>query len=315
MDKPKILIFGNNNLAVECLRFLILSGEDVFAVIPDPGDHGKDGWQKSLRKEAQRLKVKILNTDNINEPSFVASIKNKGIDYIFSFQCRQIMKNDLITAPKRRCINLHFSLLPKYRGCYPIAWAIHNGESECGVTLHYINGGIDKGDIIANKKIAIRDNFTAREVYDLCNFYGIKLFKEYYPHLASGNVESTAQQDKNASYYPTGSFNFEDKLVDWNKDARQLSNWIRALIFPPLQLPFFLKGKDAVEILKAQLAKGVEAKGIPPATIVSISEEGVVVMASNGAVMINRVKVGSRVLNGLEFAGLYGLKVDDKVDV
>jgi len=129
----KIVIAGNNNIAVRCLEYLIGIQEAVVGVVA-PREDPKDGWQQSLAESARRSGI-LLFRQNIN--SVVASLRAIRPDIIFSLQYPYLFKQEVLTLPRRNCINLHFGKLPGYRGCYPIAWALLNGEHLLGTTLAY----------------------------------------------------------------------------------------------------------------------------------------------------------------------------------
>ena len=191
-----------------------------------------------------------------NENNIFAKILRKEIscnkiyedDFIFSFQYDQIINQEVIDVPKYGAINLHFSPLPKYRGVSPIAWALINNEKTYGVTLHYMDPGIDTGDIISQELFEIESIKNARELYDKCEELGTILFKKSLKKLLNGNFKRVAQDNSEGIYYSKNSIDFNKSEIEFNKSTFMLYNWIRAFIFPPFQFPKFQYNGKWVEV-------------------------------------------------------------------
>ena len=178
-------------------------------------------------------------------------VKSLNLDFIFSFQYDQIVSQKVINTTKYGAINMHFSPLPKYRGVAPIAWALINGENEYGVTIHYMDPGIDTGDIISQTNFEIDSKINARDLYKKCENIGITLFKKSIDKLLDGNNERYSQDNTKAIYYPKGSINFEDCEINFKKPTYMLYNWIRAFIFPPFQYPIFQYKEKWEKVIEA----------------------------------------------------------------
>ena len=304
--KKRIIVLGNNTIAVECLKHLLTQNTvEVVAVGPDFSDLGEDSWQKSLRKAAQESNLNILNKLNFTEPNFLEKIISLKPDFIFSFQCRKILTKELIDIPKYGVINLHFAMLPKYGGCYPISWALLNGEKTAGVTLHYIDEGIDTGDIIAQKPVDIKDDETARELFDKCTDFGLELFKKELQNILELKNRRIPQDNEKALYYPKGSLNFKENRVDWNKNCIQLYNWIRAFIFPPFQYPYFKINNEKIEIVSVYAINNTDVRKI--GEVAEVGKKGIIVSAKNGNIIIERLKNNEKILSAFDFTEKYGI--------
>ncbi len=160
--KSRAVVMGKNRVGVECLK--VLSGHkdaQVLLAVAVPTDTGRDGWQPSFAKAADAYHVPVVKPEKINGSEIVQKIKELDPDFIFSFQYDFILKKPILRIPRRAGINLHFGPLPRYRGVSTITWQIMNGEEETGVTLHYIDSGIDSGDIIAVDRFNIDPQDTA----------------------------------------------------------------------------------------------------------------------------------------------------------
>ena len=114
-------------------------------------------------------------------------------DFLFSIQYRPLVKAQILGMPTRGCFNLHFGLLPRYGGCYPVAWAILNGEQQAGVTFHHMAERFDEGDVVAQRSVPVTENTTARELFDSLSDTAAQLFVSIYPDLVSGNAPRIAQ--------------------------------------------------------------------------------------------------------------------------
>ncbi len=310
MDKKNQMIIGNNTIAVDCLDYLMRANQSIAAVVVDKKDNGKDGWQKSLKKAALNYGLKTYQPDNINDPDFINYLKRLNPDFIFSIQWRQILKKQIIDLPKGGIINLHFALLPKYRGFYPIAWALMNCEIETGVTLHYINEGIDAGDIIAQKRIEILEEDTGRSLFAKATKHGLELFRENFKLIIEGKNTRTKQDDSGSSYYSVSSIDFKENQIKWNKPTEEAFNWIRAFIFPPFQYPTVRYDGREIEIagIKKNPGKGRYDKA---GKIIEIDDGGIIVSTDDGSLLITKIKAEDKIISAKEFINVHSLKVGE----
>ena len=312
-NKTRIIILGNNNMAVDCLDYLLEKGEEIAMVVADPQKPDATRWQKSLKEFALGKNLPFSEPANINSPESVAVLKSLESDFIFSFQYRQILKKEVIEIPKKACINLHFAYLPQYRGCHPNVWAIINGEEFGGVTLHYIFPGVDNGDIIAQEKVPITAGDNARNLYDKCTAAGVRLFRETFPLIKEGKNKNTPQNEKNASFYLRSSIDFKKNRIDWSKNYTELYKWIRAFIFPPLQLPETSFNGSKFGIFRAKLSS--HAEGTKPGEIMGIDENGMIVSASGGCLLVQELeteKTGE--ISPADFCAEHGIKKGDVLE-
>ena len=193
--------------------------------LPNGDDNGVDRWQPSLRKAAGILGIETVTLD-------WAMAQH---DLVFmSVEYDRIIKPALFAS--RRLYNVHFSLLPKYRGCNTVVWPILNGEAEHGVTLHEIDAGIDSGPIIAQSAFAIGD-MTSRQLYGRCLELGAELVLEWLPKLLSGDYAAAPQDEAAASTYPRNALDYSLKEIDLSETVEAVMRRIRAFTFPEHQRP------------------------------------------------------------------------------
>ncbi len=231
LEKKKVVICGEKFVAERCLQFLHSRNDtEICAIVAAPED-----WQADLISFGARNRLRVF-VGNIND--YVDELTSLRPDYIFSFQYRPLLKKAIINLPNNGCVNLHFGLLPRYGGCYPVAWAILNGEKQAGVTLHYMVKKFDEGGIIAQATAPINDNTIARELFDSLSEVAVKLFINTYPSLLEGSAVSRPQDLTQKLYYTKDSIEFaHDKIIDWSKTGRDIHRKICAFSFKPFQLP------------------------------------------------------------------------------
>lgn len=224
-----VCIAGKNNIAVEILIYLVQIGikkENIY-IISNKTDDGKDNWQRSLLKKANKMGIKIRNLED------VYSIENL---LFLSLEFDKIVNPNKFKSNK--LFNIHFSLLPKYKGMFTSIMPILNNEKATGVTLHKIDKGIDTGEIIAQKEFEIDLMDNARDVYHKYIHYGILLLKECLEKLLKNEfIESKPQNLKESSYFSKNSIDFKYINIDLNQTAINIHNQIRAFNFREYQVP------------------------------------------------------------------------------
>lgn len=224
-----ICIAGKNDIAVNSSRYLLNEyGIDPreLVILPNDDDKGYDSWQKSLKKFALDNDLRIVELEDLYPEE----------DLLFiSLEFNRIINIDKFNS--KRLFNIHFSLLPKYKGMYTSVTPILNGDMSSGVTLHKIDKGIDTGDIIAQIEFEIDINDTARDLYFKYNQYGFQLFKENIDSLIKNSFISRQQSKLGSTYWGKNTIDFSRIEIDFNKSSFEIHNQIRAFIFKEYQLP------------------------------------------------------------------------------
>ena len=224
-----ICIAGKNECAVNAVKFLLYKKieKSKILVLPNFNDRGKDDWQPSLKKFAKKNNIKITKLKKLY------LIKNL---FFFSLEYDEII--NIKKFQSKNLFNLHFSLLPKYRGCHTNFLQIYNSEKISGVTLHKIDAGIDSGDIIDQVKFKIKINDTAYDNYKKLIKLSIILFKKNLNKIINKKYSLRKQILSNGSYYSRDSVNYKKKIKINMKDfSVRTHNKIRSLIFPAYQYP------------------------------------------------------------------------------
>ncbi len=235
----KIALLGKNTVAVNALETLLDKNVEIVLVSPNNSDEGEDGWQRSLLKKANHNNLPVKQFSKIKDASSVEYLKMLQLDFIFSIQYDQLISQDVIDTAKYGAINLHFAPLPKYRGVSPIALAMLNGETEFGVSLHYMDPGVDTGDIISQVFFNIEEIENARKLYDLCVVKSSKLFDDTIDEILMKNNLREPQDNSKALYFSKNALDFSASKINFNKCSKSLVNWVKAYIFDPFQYPIF----------------------------------------------------------------------------
>ena len=184
----KCVVLGYHNIGCVGIKALLKNGFEVAAVFTHKDNPNENIWFDSVAELACAEGLPVFAPDDINHPVWAEKIKAIKPDIIFSFYFRDMVKKPILEIPKHGCLNLHGSLLPAYRGRVPINWAIINGETETGVTLHYMTSKPDDGDIVGQEKIAIGTNDTAKDVHQKATKAAAVLLDKMLPLIKKGKA-------------------------------------------------------------------------------------------------------------------------------
>ena len=276
----KAVVLAYNNIGCEGIKALLGNGFEIQAVFTHKDDPNENIWFQSVAELASEKGIPLYAPANINHPLWVAKIKKMNPDFIFSFYYRDMVGKDILGIPAKGCINLHGSLLPKYRGRCPLNWAVINGEKETGVTLHYMTEKPDNGDILAQEKFAIGTNDTAKDVHMNATRAAAKLLKAALPKLRKGTLKAVKQDEKKATYF--GGRKPEDGAIDWGKTASEVRNLVRG-VTRPYPGAFSFLGEKKYIFWDVSEARGA-AKAFP-GTVLSVNP--LTIACGKGAVTVN----------------------------
>lgn len=187
-------------------------------------------WFRSVAEVAASHKLPTFAPEDVNHELWVEKIKEYNPDVIFSFYYKKLLKPDLLAIPKSGCLNLHGSLLPKYRGRVPLNWALINGEKETGVTLHFMTPKPDEGDIVGQLAFEICDSDTAKNLHEKACEASQSLLDQLLPKIKSNNAPRTKQDNSLATYF--GGRSAKDGEIHWKSDATSIRNLVRAVTLP-----------------------------------------------------------------------------------
>ncbi len=228
--KTRIVIFGNQQVAIDCAMW-IQKRKDIQLAAFVGCEHQRDkkyGYPSTL-DFCQRQRIPFFQPEHLDD-AFYALFRSWKPDLCLSIYYRNIFTKRFLTVPPMGFINLHPSLLPKYRGAMPSLWALFNGEKKVGITLHYIDEGIDSGDIIVQKSYTLPRRITGYKLHIRLMWMGMSLIKSYLPRILNNTAPRTLQNHNEATYY--SAFETKSRTIDWFSTSDRILSRIKALTKP-----------------------------------------------------------------------------------
>lgn len=287
----KIVFMGTPEFAVPCLQKIIDEGHEVLAVVtqPDkPKGRGKKLAMPPVKELALKYNIDVYQPVKAREESFVEKLKEINPELIVVVAFGQILPKSILDIPKFGCVNVHASLLPKYRGAAPLNWVIINGEEKTGVTTMYMDVGLDTGDMILKSEIPLDDEITAGELHDKMMIDGANVLKETIELIAQGKAPREKQNDDETCYSP-----IMDKTlgnIDWNKSAKDIHNLVRGV--NPWPSAYTTYENQTMKIWKTKVVDKNSDKA--PGTILKVDKEGIEVNTGNGVIQISEIQMSGK---------------------
>jgi methionyl-tRNA formyltransferase len=316
----KLIFMGTPEFSVPSLERLMRDGHEVAAVFtqPDkPAGRGKTLHEPPVKQFALEHGIPVHQPAKIKTNQEVRSIFetiSPNICVVVAYG--KILPPWMLGVPRLGCVNVHASLLPKYRGAAPINWAIANGERETGVTIMQLDEGMDTGPMLAKRATPIGDDETAPELSTRLAQIGAELLSETLPRIERGEIVPLTQDHSEATYAPM--LKREDGLIDLRMSAREIANRVRAFQPWPGTYTNFRGGRLIVwrGHEAPPLAAAAAASWTEPGTISNINESGITVVCSGlSALLIQEVQIeGKRRVSAREFANGARLKPGDRIN-
>lgn len=308
----KAIFMGTPDFAVPCLAALCEVAE-VTAVItqPDkPKGRGKQMQPTPVKVEAMARNIPVYQPEKVKTPEFTAKLKEMAPDIIIVVAFGQILSQEILDIPKYGCVNVHASLLPRYRGAAPIHWSIINGEKETGVTTMYMNAGLDTGDMLLKSHVDITPDMTTGELHDILMAQGSELLKETVHQIEAGTIKREVQDDSLSNY--AKMLNKETGHIDWSWSAERLHNLIRGLNSYPVAWST-LKDKTYKIWLSRVAESGKYNVGNAEAgQVVAVDKKGFAVATGDGVLEIIEIQPPSKKkMSGGDFVRGHGVDVGD----
>lgn len=310
--KQKILFMGTPEFAVPSLKLLLEQDRVVIGVVtqPDrPKGRGKQPASPPIKIFAATQGLPVLQPERVRSPEFLDLFRQLAPDLVVVVAFGQLLPKDMIEQPRRGCINVHPSLLPRYRGAAPLNWAIIRGETTTGVTIMQMDAGMDSGDILLQEETAIGDRETVGELHDRLAVRGARLLMETIRMIEAGEVKRKPQDPAAATFAPR--LKKEDGLIHWEADVRGIVRLIRGLSPAPGAYTLF-DGK----ILRIFRAAEMDTPSPAPPGTLSIFENELRVSAGDGMVSLLDVQLeGKKRMPVHEFLRGCRLKPGDRLHV
>jgi methionyl-tRNA formyltransferase len=304
-----VVVMAYQDVGWVCLDALLALGADVAAVVTHRDDPHEEIWFRSVADRARAARIPVLAPDDVNAPAVVERLAALAPDFLFSFYFRQILKRPLLAVPARGALNLHGSLLPRYRGRCPVNWVLVHGETETGVTLHYMEPTPDAGDVVAQRRVTIADDDTARTLNaKLCDA-ARDLLRDTFPALVAGTALRVPQDHARAT--TLGGRRPADGRLDWARPARELFNLVRAVTHP---YPGAFASWAGTTLFVWQAKRRDETAMDQPGRVAAITADGIVVATGRGGLLLEQVQLaGGREERATDFARRTGLRAGDRL--
>lgn len=307
----RILFMGTPEFAVGTLEALIQSRHEVVAVVtqPDrPKGRGNAVKFPPVKEAALAHGIPVLQPLKVREPEVVEQLRAFAPDLIAVAAFGQLLPKVILEMPRYGCVNVHASLLPKYRGAAPIQWAVINGEAESGVTTMMMSRGLDKGDMLKKSVVRLDPKETGDSLHDKLAALGGPLLLETIDELEQGTIVRVPQDDAQSSYAPM--LTKELGRIDWSKPADELERLVRGLNSWPSAYTR-LHGKT----LKIWDADVVSASGGEPGKVLQADKNGLVIRAGEGALRIVSLQLeGKKRMDADAFLRGYPVQVHERME-
>jgi len=285
----RTVFMGTPDFALQTLQGLIDAGCKMVGVYtqPDrPKGRGKQLAAPPVKELAQKHDIPVYQPLKLRQPEAVAELEALAPDLIVVVAYGQILPKSVLEIPAHGCINVHASLLPKYRGAAPINKAIIDGETETGITTMYMDVGLDTGDMLVKKTLSIGPEETAGELHDRLASLGRETMEETLRQLCAGTLQREVQDDEQSTY--ASMMKKEDGRIDWNLSAQEIHNHVRGLDPWPGAYTT-ING----ELLKLAETSPEAAEGLP-GSVIAADKNGVCVACGSGSLRIQQLQLAGR---------------------
>ena len=304
MPKLHLVFMGTPDFACPSLQKLIERGEEILAVVTQPDRPKGRGQQLSpppVKALAEKNGIKVMQPARVRVPEFIETVRELNPDLIVVVAFGQILPKALLDIPRYGCINVHASLLPRYRGAAPINWCIINGETETGVTTMQMDVGLDTGDMLIKRTTPIDPDEDSSSLHDRLAVIGAEALASTLDFLLKGILLPQKQDDSLSCYAPM--LKKEDGMIDWSRTAPSIKNLVRGMTPWPGAFTFLDGG--TLKIYRVTAAHGSG----PPGMVLQTGKNRIEVACAGGSLIIEELQLeGRKRLKAAEF--LAGYKIE-----
>lgn len=303
---------GTPDFAVPCLNRLVQEHHQVAAVVtqPDrPRGRGRLVFPSPVKQTALKLGLPVLQPESVKDKEFLPVLQQLHPEVIVAVAFGQILPPAILQLPPLGCINVHASLLPRYRGAAPIHWAVMNGETETGITTMFMAAGMDTGDIILQFRTAIGAKETTGDVHDRLAVLGARALAETMSLLAEGRVPRQAQDEHKATYAPL--LRREHERLNWSRSTQQLYNQIRGL--NPWPGAYTIHRGQVLKCWGAERVAAPQIAGkVTPGLVTALDKRGISIGTGDGIILLTCVQPANKGrMSAADFSHGYALQVGD----
>jgi len=292
----KAVVFAYHDMGITGLNAVLRAGFNIQAIFTHDDNPAENCWFASVKDWGAERDIPTYRPESVNSPEWVLKIRGLEPDVIFSFYYRNLLNDEILQIPAAGAFNLHGSLLPAYRGRVPVNWVLVNGETETGVTLHYMVKRADAGDIVSQRRVSIEFEDTAHSLFKKLLQAADSLLEETLPMIIAGQTPRIKQDLGKGSYF--GRRRPEDGRIDWQWPAIRIYNLIRAVTEP--YPGAFCYSPDGQKLIiwwavpdRIEKQQGV----VKPGTIINESDK-VLVKAADGWLQLADIAITERRLTG-----------------
>lgn len=282
---------GTPDFAVGTLKALLASGHEVLAVVtqPDkPKGRGKAMQFTPVKEVAVEAGVPVYQPRKVREEAFLAELRKLNPDVIVVVAFGQIIPKSILELPKYGCVNVHGSLLPKYRGAAPIQWAVIDGEKVSGVTTMKMDAGLDTGDMLLTREVVLEKDETGGSLFDKLSTVGAELLIETLKALENGTVTPIQQPKESPTAYAS-MLTKQMGQIDWNKSAVEIERWIRGL--NPWPSAYTHLGGKTLKIWRAHVEERGGLTECQPGTVAVLDKQQLGVQTGEGVLLIDELQL------------------------
>ena len=306
----RIVFMGTPDFAVGTLQALVESGKHEIAAVVTQPDRPKGRGQKMLmtpvKEYALSQGLPVYQPAKVKTPEVIAQLRELRPEIIVVAAFGQLLNQELLALPPLGCVNVHASLLPKYRGSAPVQWSVLNGDAETGVSIMQMDEGLDTGDVLYCKKIAIDPEETSGELFDRVTAVGAEALCETIPQIAAGTLTAVPQDHENATLAPM--LNKEMAEFHLTDTAAHIHNWVRGMN-PWPGAWFITSGGKKLKVMSSRMAA---ANGEAPGTV--LATKPLTIACGEGAIqLLEVVPEGKKPMDGTAFAAGLRLKTGDNL--
>lgn len=306
----RAVVFAYHNMGIVGLSALLRHGFEVPMAFSHADDPAENRWFGSVPDFCRERGIPVHLADKVNDAPWPAMVRDAAPDYLFSFYYRSMLKEEILSAPRLAALNLHGSLLPKFRGRAPVNWVLVKGESETGVTLHVMEIKPDAGDIVGQAAVPIAFDDTALTLFGKMEKAAGALLDELLPKLAAGEIPRRPNEIEKGSYF--GGRKPEDGRIDWSAPALEIYNLVRAVTRPYPGAFSTLAGSRLLVWRAMPLPSPPGSAARPPGTLVPLGD-GVAVSAGDGLLRLDEIEWNGTIASGPAVAGLLAQTQDRRL--
>ena len=299
MQNPRIIFAGTPEFALASLRALVESGVSPVAVLtqPDrPAGRGKKLTASPVKKYALEQGLDVLQPETLRDDEAVAQITALDADLMIVAAYGLLLPQRVLDLPRLGCVNVHASLLPRWRGAAPIQAAILAGDKQSGVCLMSMTAGLDCGPVFVSSTLAITNSDSAGELHDQLAVAGGELLVANLPEILGGTLQAVEQDEAAVTY--AHKIKTADAGIDWQRPATELARLVRA--YNPVPGAYFMLGDERIKCWRAEAVADVEAA---PGRIVASDPDGIIVACTEGALrLLELQRPGKKRVNATQFS-------------